>query len=134
MIGTFSHDSAKPSCSDVVASVKVSHAISGYNVPPALSRRIRPVNACHALPVQLVLSVINIAKVGYSIIGSVVIDMVNNVRLFAVNEKPSKAVAFVLDAFVRDSYVARGMNVSSFIACPTLAFAVGPHLPCELTS
>jgi hypothetical protein len=57
-----------------------------------------------------------IAKVAKAIVGSIVIDMINNVRLFVVGKKPSNSVRVVAFPFMRVGYVAIHQRVTNWLA------------------
>ena len=57
---------------------------------------------------------INFTKVAYSVIKSVVVDMVNNVRRVSVNIKPSKPVSLKMGVFVNYDQVASGYASGNF--------------------
>ena len=57
-----------------------------------------------------------IAKVAKAIVGGIVIDMVNNVRLFVMGKKPSNSVRVVAFPFVRVGYVAILQRVANWFA------------------
>ena len=105
MICSLSHDARMPRQQDVVAGVNNFGSVRCKNLVSDLA----PVNA-HAAPlVKAVQHVIDIAKVGYSVVCAVMVDMVNDIRLFAVNKKPSKAVSGEVCAVDPDLDVAEAL-------------------------
>ena len=112
MICAFSHYPAKPCRGDVYATVEVSHFVGGHNVPLAPAGGVSPVDARYACPVETVLRLPNIAKICYSIVQLVTVDMVNNLWLFAMNKKPCKPMGKIAFAFESNSKVSVTGNVS----------------------
>jgi hypothetical protein len=111
MICAFSHNPAKPRRGDVYATVEVSHFVGGHNVPLVPAGGVSPVDARYA-PVETVLRLPNIAKICYSIVQFVTVDMVNNLWLFAMNKKPRKPMGKVAFIFESNSEVSVTGNVS----------------------
>jgi hypothetical protein len=56
-----------------------------------------------------------IAKVAKAIVGSIVIDVINNVRLFVVGKKPSNSMRVVAFPFMRVGYVAILQRVADWL-------------------
>ena len=92
MISTFSHDAGMPGQQDVVAGVYSFGSVRCKNLFAL------PVDASRAPLVKAIQHVIYVAQVGYSVVGSIVVDVVNNVRLFAMNKIPSKPMGKVGNA------------------------------------
>ena len=57
---------------------------------------------------------INFTKVAYTVIKSVVVDVVNNVRRVSVDIKPSQPVSLKMGVFVNYDHVASGYGASNF--------------------
>lgn len=57
---------------------------------------------------------INFTKVAYSVIKSVVVDVINNVRRVSVDIKPSQPVSLKMGVFVNYDHVASGYGASNF--------------------
>jgi len=132
MIGSLSHDAAKPSSGDVVATVQVPHSICRHNATDIISAVEVPVDASAKLSVERILGVTNIAKVCYSVVRGVVVNMVNNIGLGSVNKEPRKPVTAHLLAFVPNPDVSRSVRVASFVASFNSASAVGSYLPSKV--
>ena len=116
----FSHDARMPGKQDAFAGVKPTPPVRCKN-SSAL-----PVDA-HAAPlVKAVQYVIDIAKVGYAIVRAVMVDMVNDVRLFAVDKKPSQPMSVVDGAQSANCNVAMRSDATRGFANPRLVVVSNP--------
>jgi hypothetical protein len=107
VILSLSHDASIPSNEDALALVKHLRFVFGSPIPAL------PSNASSLLSVELVNRLSHIAEVGYSIVGSVMVYVINNFRLLAVHEKPSKPMGAVLGAIDTDHAVPFSVNRTS---------------------
>ena len=69
-----------------------------------------------AFKVVEIRSVAHVAKIAKSIVGSIVVDVVNNVRLLVVGKKPGDAVRVITLPFMRVGYVAIQQRVANWLA------------------
>lgn len=120
MILPFSHDAMEVRQQDALAGV------DGFVSVPSLNVSVRPrlvsvgkpdpINTNLLAHVQKVGRIVNIAKVGYAIVSRVVIDVINNLGLFAVDKKPRNPVSHISNAVVRKKCVALSVRPSSALA------------------
>ena len=109
IVRNLSHAPTEVGNQDVFAAVKCFVFVGGLSNPdssPIFSATPRPVNAFWRCLVKVVLSNSYAPKVCYSIIGGVMVDVINYMRLFAVNEKPSNPVGVETLALKTDRNVA----------------------------
>ena len=120
MICSLSHDAMIPGKQDALAGVYGATAIPGLNVSvckaPVPVCKPHPINAGLLAHVQQILSVGDVAKVGYAVVARVVIDVINDLRLFAMNEVPSKAMRHVFSPGVTNDDVALVIDGASPLA------------------
>ena len=102
MIRSLSHYAMKPGKQDALATVnnvlpfvaRVDSAIPVRAVGGGLLAGF-PVNAYSPVLIEKVLRLRDVAKVGYSVIRLVAVDVINNLRRLTVNKKPGKAMSKV---------------------------------------
>ena len=82
-------------------------------------------------PVQLVGLMAYVSQIAQAIIGSVVIDMVDNVRLLAVSKEPSKPVGKPIRLLEGDGYVANSVNGTGSVSSLDAARSV--YLPLDMS-
>ena len=119
MICSLSHDAPMPSKQDAIAGVDLSVCVIGDDVgvsAPALPLVI-PSNTTRLLSVSHVVAAIGRAKMFQSVIGGVMVKVVNLWRLLVMGKEPRKAVTRVLSAFVPNAPISlavkRASNVTS---------------------
>ena len=112
MVRTLSHDALEVSYKDAVASVEVLHPVAGVGFV-ATPRGSHPLHACLA-PVEGVEGVRDVTQIGEPVIRRVAVDVVNDLRHFAVSEPPSKPLTGIHPVPVSDADVPRRMNKTGF--------------------
>ena len=120
MIFPFSHDAMKPGKQYALA--VVDHALPISRCPIAVGHAFDALrlegDAHSAGQVQTIKRCIDVAKVGYSIISTIMVDVVNHIRLFAVDKEPSKSVRMIIDSIYFNAHISRAVNAARGLAYP----------------
>lgn len=129
MILPFSHDARMPRQQDALAVV--------HHLPFVSRRPIAVRNTLDALnlefdangagKVQPVKRCIDVAKVGYSVISAVMVDVINNIRLFVVNKVPGKPVRVVVNAAHLNANVPRSVNAARGLSYSRPMVSLSPN-------
>lgn len=114
MVCAFSHDALEVRGEDAVATVEVTHPVRRVGFVDA-SGRFDPRNSGLS-SVEGVEGVRDVTQVGDSVIRGGAVDVVNDLRHFAVSEPPSQPVTGVHPVPVSDADVPRTVNASGFSA------------------
>ena len=91
MISTFSHDAMIPGKQYALAVVKPAPLVFRHDSGVPVSLAV-PYNPVRLSAVEVIGAVVDAAKVGYAVIKSIMVDVVDHLGLLAVIEKPSKTV------------------------------------------
>ena len=91
MIFPFRHDARMPSKQDALTGVDQLAPVSRLHTSTA--PLLGPLDSYPPVLVKPIQHVIDVAKVGYSIISAVMVDVINDVRLFAMHKEPSEAMS-----------------------------------------
>ena len=114
VIRSLSHDAVEPSKQNVIAPVDHFCSVGCNDLSPC----VLPMQAAFSLPVKAVLSLSYVPKICNSVVRSIVIDVVNHLRLLPINEKPSKPMTLVFAVLERNASVAgthwRASNTANF--------------------
>ncbi len=124
MVCTFSHDALEVRGEDAVATVEVTHPVRRVGFVCA-SGRFDPRNPSLS-SVEGVEGVRDVTQIGEPVIRRVAVDMVDDLRHFAVSEPPSKPLAGIHPVPVSDADVPRRMNKTGFCARSSAPIAGQP--------
>jgi len=108
VIGSLSHDSAVMGGHNVFAPIQIFSFICRPSVIPAIC--FMPSDAC-CFFVKLISRFINTANICNSVVGAIVVDVIDNSRLLAVVQKPGHSVGKI-----RDSFESKANITVSFLA------------------
>ena len=114
MVCTFSHDALEVRHEDAVATVEMAHSVRGVGFVCA-SGRSDPRNSGLS-SVESVEGVRDVTQVGDSVIRGGAVDVVNDLRHFAVSEPPSQSLTGIHFSPVVDANVSRRMSMPRFCA------------------
>lgn len=110
MISTFCHDAPMPSQQDIFAGVDISARV--FCPPPGVRSTLKG-DAARLLHVSDVSGLIDVAKIAKAVVGFVMVNVINDIRLLAMRDKPCNAVRPVTSAIESDVNVARGVKAAS---------------------
>ncbi len=105
MVVTLGNDAAEVGHQNIGSHVQPFLPVGAGCVPLAPAFEVAPVNLFSALSLQLIVAIVRGIQITQPIVESVVVAVMNHLRLFAGGEKPADAMSQVCDTVVSDSIV-----------------------------